>query len=127
MVVSSPKIKLFQTKIRFLGYNIYQGKISPIDRVIKFADKILDKSQLQRFLGSLNYVADFYQNLRKQCKPLFDRLQTNPPPWTDVHTSIVRDIKKYVKTLPCLGIPIINSFKIVETDASDIGYDGILK
>ena len=79
LVVSSPKIKFFQTKIRFLGYNIYQGKISPIDRVIKFADEILDKSQLQRFLGSLNYVADFYQNLRKQCKPLFDRLQKNPP------------------------------------------------
>ena len=48
LVVSSPKIKLFQTKIRFLGYNIYQGKISPIDRVIKFADEILNKSQLQR-------------------------------------------------------------------------------
>jgi hypothetical protein len=131
LVVSSPKIKLFQTKIRFLGYNIYRGKISPIDRVIKFADKfpdeILDKSQLQRFLGSLNYVADFYQNLRKQCKPLFDRLQKNPPPWTSVHTSIVQDIKKYVKTLPCLGILTINSFKIVETNASDIGYGGILK
>ena len=51
----------------------------------------------------------------------------NPPPWTSVHTSIVQDIKKYVKTLPCLGIPTINSFKIVETDASDIGYGGILK
>jgi hypothetical protein len=89
LVVSSPKIKLFQTKIRFLGYNIYQGKISPLDRVIKFADEILDKTQLQRFLGSLNYVAEFYQSLRKQCKPLFDRLQTNPPPWTSVHTSIV--------------------------------------
>ena len=29
--------------------------------------------------------------------------------------------------MPCLGIPTINSFKIVETDASDIGYGGILK
>ena len=78
-------------------------------------------------MGLLNYVADFYQNLRKQCKPLFNRLQTNPPPWTSVHTSIVQDIKKYVKTLPCLGILTINSFKIVETNASDIGYGGILK
>ena len=69
LVVSSPKIKLFQIKIRFLGYNIYQAKISPIDRVIKFADKfpdeILDKTQLQRFLGSLNYVAEFYQSWEK--------------------------------------------------------------
>uniref|UniRef100_A0A2N9G9K2 Reverse transcriptase/retrotransposon-derived protein RNase H-like domain-containing protein n=1 Tax=Fagus sylvatica TaxID=28930 RepID=A0A2N9G9K2_FAGSY len=103
-----------------------KGKISPIDRVIKFADKfpkeILDKTQLQKFLGSLNYVGEFYQSLRKQCKPLFDRLQTNPPPWTSVHTSIVQDIKKYVKTLPCLSIPTINYFKIIEADASDIGY-----
>jgi hypothetical protein len=31
LVVSSSKIKLFQTKIRFLGYNIYQGKINSIN------------------------------------------------------------------------------------------------
>ena len=78
-------------------------------------------------MGLLNYVVEFYQSLRKQCKPLFDRLQSNPPSWTSVHTSIVQDIKKYVKTLPSLGIPTINSFKIVETDASDIGCGGILK
>ena len=65
--------------------------------------------------------------MRKQCKPLFDRLQSNPSPWSDVHTSLVKQIKSHVKTLPCLCIPTINAFKIVETDASDIGYGGILK
>ena len=54
-----------------------------------------------------------HQNLRQKCKPLFDRLQTNPPPWTLDHTSVVQEIKKCVKTLPCLGIPSENSFKIV--------------
>ena len=29
--------------------------------------------------------------------------------------------------MPCLGIPTINSYKIVETDGFDIGYGGILK
>ena len=29
--------------------------------------------------------------------------------------------------MSCLGIPTINAFKIVETDASEIGYGGILK
>jgi phospholipid N-methyltransferase len=89
--------------------------------------KSLKKTQLQWFLGSLNYVADFYQNLCKKCKPLFDRLQTNPPPWTHIHTSLVKEIKQYVQTLPCLSIPTINSFKIVETNASNIGYGGIFK
>ena len=75
-----PKIKLFQTSVRFLGFDIHHGVIKPIDRAIQFAnkfpDQILDKTQLQRFLGSLNYILDFYQNLRQQCKPLFDRLRT---------------------------------------------------
>ena len=130
LVVSIPKIKLFQTKVRFLGFDIHHGVIKPIDRAIQFPDKfpdqILDKTLLQRFLGSLNYISDFYQNLRQQCKPLFDRLRTNPSPWTSTHTAIVQEIKKYIKTLPCLGIPSVNSFKIVQTDASNIGYGGIL-
>ena len=131
LVVSAKKIKLFQTKVRFLGYDISKGQIHPIDGAIQFTDKfpdvIIDKTQLQRFLGSLNYVADFYQDMRKQCKPLFDQLKSNPSPWSDVHTSLVKQIKSHVKTLPCLGIPTVGAFKIVETDASDIGYDGILK
>ena len=65
--------------------------------------------------------------MRKQCKPLFDRLQSNPPPWSDVHTSLVKKIKSHVKTLPCLGILTVDAYKIVEIDASDTGYGGILK
>ena len=94
LVVFAKKIKLFQTKERFLGYDIFEGQIRPIDRVIQFANKfpnvITDKTQLQRFVRSLNYTANFYKDLRKQCKPLFNRLQSNPPPWSDVHTSLVK-------------------------------------
>jgi hypothetical protein len=51
----------------------------------------------------------------------------DPPLWSNEHTEIVRQVKKYVKVLPCLGLPSPNTFKIVETDASKIGYGGILK
>ena len=94
LVISASKIKLFQTNIRFLGFDIYQGKIKTIQRAIEFANKFLyeikDKNQLQRFLGSLNYVADFYPNLRILIKPLFQRLKKNPNPWSDEHTQIVK-------------------------------------
>ena len=50
-------MKLFQTKIRFLGHEIFQGKTKPIQRSIEFVDKfpneIKDKKQLQRFSGCL--------------------------------------------------------------------------
>lgn len=57
-------MKLFQTNIRFLGHNINKGTTIPIDRYIdfaeKFPDEIKDKKQLQRFLRSLQYIADHY-------------------------------------------------------------------
>ena len=100
--------------------------MSPINRAIQFADKFLDeikdKNQLQRFLGNLNYVLDYFQGLRKICRPLYKRLEKNPPPWREKHTMIIRQIKTYVKQLPCVFIPSPNTFKIVETNASDIGY-----
>ena len=34
LVVSAPKIKLFQTSVRFLGFDIRYGVIKPIDRAI---------------------------------------------------------------------------------------------
>ena len=72
--LSATKINMFQTKIRFLGHHIHQGTITPIQRSIEFADKfhdeIEDKKQLQRLLGSLNYVSDFIQDLSQLCAPL---------------------------------------------------------
>ena len=93
LIVSATKINLFKDKILFLGHNIFKGTLSPIDRAIQFADKspdeTKDKNQLQRFLGSLNYVSDYFQGLRKICRPLYKRLEKNPLAWTDKHTMIV--------------------------------------
>ena len=45
----------------------------------------------------------------------------------DEDTQIVRKIKGQIKILPCLYLADPKLFKIVETNASDIGYGGILK
>ncbi|RVW18649.1 Enzymatic polyprotein [Vitis vinifera] len=131
LILSATKINLFQTKVRFLGHHIHQGTFTPIQRSIEFADKfpdeIKDKKQLQRFLGSLNYVSDFIQDLSQLCAPLRQRLKKNPVPWNEDHTKIVKIVKSRVKSLPCLTLADHKAFKIVETDASDIGFGGILK
>ena len=43
LVVSTPKIKLFQTCVRFLGFDVHHGVIKPIDNAIQFAHKFLDQ------------------------------------------------------------------------------------
>ena len=130
-VLSPTKISLFQTKIRFLGHYINQGTIIPIERALIFADKFLDeikdKNQLQRFLGGLNYVSDYFEKLSQITAPLRQRLKKNLPPWSQEHTKIIRNVKTYLKTLLCLHLADLTAYKIVETYISDVGYEGILK
>ena len=40
---------------------------------------------------------------------------------------MVKQVKSQVKELPCLGILHLEAFPIIERDASNIGYGGILK
>jgi len=53
LATSASKMVLFQTKIRFMGHDIYQGTIKPIQQSLaladKFPDEIKDCKQLQRF------------------------------------------------------------------------------
>ena len=72
-------------------------------------------------------MSDFIQDLSQICAPLRQRLKKNPIPWNEDHTKIIKIVKSRVKTLPCLALASPKAFKIVETDASDIGYEGILK
>ena len=43
LAISAKKIKLFQTSIQFLGFKIHQGTLTPINRVISFAEKFSDE------------------------------------------------------------------------------------
>ena len=36
-------MKLFQTKVRFLGYDIYQGITTPISKSMEFTNKFSDE------------------------------------------------------------------------------------
>ncbi|KAK9134325.1 hypothetical protein Syun_013655 [Stephania yunnanensis] len=131
LVLSQKKMNLFQTEITFLGFKISNQTLTPVNRVIafasKFPDQLIDRHQLQRFLGCLNYLSDFYKNVAQDRQCLQELLSSkNPFHWTPSHTAAVQQIKQKVQSLPCLHLAISQYFKIVQTDASDIGYGGIL-
>ena len=98
---------------------------------VKFANtfpyKIIDKTQLQIFLDSLNYVSHFYKDCAKDRNILNERLKKEPVPWTYEHTRAVQKIKASVKTLPILYVADDNLPKIVETNAENEGWGVVLK
>jgi hypothetical protein len=54
-------------------------------------------------------------------------LQKEASPWTDAHTKVVQTIKAKEKTLLLLHISDDELYKIVETDAINIGWGVVLK
>ena len=69
LVLSRSKLCWAKTKIEYLGLILSQGAIELQEHVLKklseFPDEILDTKQLQRFLGSLNYICQFYDHQAK--------------------------------------------------------------
>lgn len=102
------KMELFQISVRFLGHNIHKGIIYPLIKpsslLINFRIKSQIKKQLQRFLGSLRNIRDFYKNLAKDSKPVYPRLKKTHVPWTEEHAQAVRLLKRQVKELQCLTL-----------------------
>jgi len=83
LVLSEKKIEVFQTTVKFLGHTISNGQISLQKHALEFANKfpnvITNKNQLQRFLGCLNYVSNFYEDYASDRRILNKRLKKNPP------------------------------------------------
>lgn len=60
LVRSKPKLEFVKTGIEYLGLILFHGKVElqghALKDLTKFLDAIYDHRQLQRFLGSLNYI-----------------------------------------------------------------------
>ena len=78
-------------------------------------------------MGSLNYISHFYKGCAQDKKLLNQRLKKDPSPWTEAHSQAVRNIKAKTKNLPILHISDDDLPKIVEIDASNIGWGAVLK
>ena len=76
-------------------------------------------------MRSLNYIFDYYSNLVQDAAILYSRLKKNLYPRIEEHSRLFKKLK--VKQLPYLSLAKTNWKKVVETDASNIGYGGILK
>jgi hypothetical protein len=126
IALSKKKLEFAKTKIEYLCLILSLGKIEMQEHVLKalseFPDKILDKKQLQIFLGSLNYIRNFYENQTKDVKCLQKRLKIELP-WNDKMTKVVQIIKQKIQNLSKIAL---NYPFILETDASEDVWESVL-
>ena len=76
-------MKIGKKDIEFLGYIISKGQVILQEHVLKvfahFLDQIMEKVQLKRFLGSLNYIRPFYKGKTDEIHLLQQQLKKNSP------------------------------------------------
>ncbi|AEL30041.1 polymerase polyprotein [Dahlia common mosaic virus] len=132
IILSKKKTNLFKEKINFLGLEIDRGTHTPQNHILEhlhnFPDRLEDKKQLQRFLGVLTYADSYIPKLAEKRKPLQVKLKKDQVwIWNQSDTDYVKKIKKGLVNFPKLYLPKKEDSLIIETDASDHFWGGVLK
>lgn len=133
IILAKKKCQLFKRKINFLGLVIDEGHYYPqphiLEKIQLFPDRLQDKKQIQKFLGILTYCSPYIESLAAYRKSLQEKLKDNVLwTWTDQDTAHVRNIKGILRRgFPRLTLPDPDDYLIIETDASDNVWAGVLK
>ena len=132
LALSEKKTNLLQKEIEFLGMKLDGNGIELqshiLEKISSFPDKLIDKKHVQSFLGILNYASDFIQNLAELRKPFQKLLKKDKIFSFDKGLEgHVRKIKNLCKDLPKLQLPKEDDDLILETDASENNWSGVLK
>ncbi|KAM7510453.1 hypothetical protein LguiB_009328 [Lonicera macranthoides] len=129
IMLSERKMVIGKTEIEFLGMIIKNGKfqLQPhISRDLQsFPDKLTSKTQIQQFLGLVNYMSQFIPKVSKHTAPLTALLKKSPPQWSEAQTAAVKALKALTSQLPNLQIPS-DGQRILQTDASNEFWAAIL-
>ena len=124
-------MKLFKIQIEFLGLKLENRQIKLQNHIVQkindFLDKLEDLKTLQSFFGLLNYVRPYIKNFSRLTRLLYSKTK-NMRQWylNQEDIKLVHKIKELVKHLPTLYLPLESEYKIVQTDASQIGWENIL-
>jgi len=134
VVLSKKKVVIAKNKINYLGLEIEKGKIimqkHALEKHQNFPTKLKDKMELQRFLGLLTYISNegFIKNLAAERKLLQQKLKKDSIwSWTEEDEVLITKLKYLCQDLPELYHPSNDDLIIIETDASNEYWGGVLK
>ena len=95
--INLPKCHFAKQKISWLGYNITQSGISPLESKTSSIISLQPSNTLKKlrsFLGSVHYISKFIPNLAQLCHLLRPFLRKSTKYiWTDAHTLYLNAIK----------------------------------
>lgn len=118
--------------IEYLGYQIGEGKISPMEAKLEkigSALKPTTKKQLRSFLGLAGFYRKFVADFACIAKPLTDATKKQHPNnivWTPEMETAFNTLKSKLTSKPICVLPDMKLPFVMRTDASDYGLGVLL-
>ena len=113
-----------------MGHKLTENGISPDEKkisAIKTMSIPKDKSEVQRFLGMVNYIGRFIPNLANLNSPLRTLLKKDVPfMWDENHTCSFNELKKILTSEPVLQFFDVNKHTVISVDSSKDGLGAVL-
>ena len=124
------KCKIFKKEAEWVGHQINQDGIRPLQDKLKAITKInipKNEKELKSFLGAIQYLSKYIKILSAQTDILRKLLKKqNEWIWTKEHTEAFNNLKKLITQLPCIAHYNSNKENILTTDASTKGLGATL-
>ena len=121
----------FKKEIDWVGHKIDQQGIRPLQDKLDAIKKInipKNEKELKSFLGAIQYLSKYIENLSTKTDNLRKLLKKqNEWIWTEEHTRAFNNLKECITKIPCLAHYNAQSENIITTDASTKGLGATLR
>lgn len=122
-IMGAPEIEVVGFVCDKQGYHLSEQRIKGISDL----QAPQTTKELERLLGSLNYVARFVPDASRILIPLQQlRKKDTPFSWGPVHDAALDQFKKAIREQLSLAFPDLSAPWALHTDASEDGYGGVL-
>ena len=105
--MSEGKSEFFKTEIEWIGHKIDQNGIRPLqDKLLalKNLKQPNKEKELKSFLGAIQYLSKYIDNLSAQTDSLRQMLKKDTEWfWTEEHTRASENLKQKITEIPCLA------------------------
>ena len=124
--LSESKSEFFKSEIEWVGYKIDQNGIRPLQDKLKAIQELKEpknKKELKSFLGAIQYLSKYIENLSAQTDLLRQLLlkKKNKWNWTTEHSEAFTQLNRKITEIPCLAHYSSIRPNTITTDASTKG------
>ena len=131
ITLNEDKCQFAKKSVKFLGHWIDENGIrSDPDKIKSIVDLESPKnvSEVRRFLGMINQLGKFSENLADKTKPIRELLEKrNAWFWGDAQQKAFDELKKDITSMPILAHFDPKRETVVSADASAYGIGSVLK